>query len=344
MMRRSWQRSSTSSPPSERAIERVASGSTGALAARRSSRPSTSGHPPTCDDETMGVRVFLVDGTYEMFRYHFALPSHVTGSGQEVAATRGVLNSVLQLFASGATHVGVATDHVIESFRNEMFRSYKSSAGMPPELLSQFQLIEDALEAMGVTVWPMVELEADDGLASVAAIAAEDPRVEQVVICTPDKDLGQCVRGGRVVQLDRRKNVVLDEPAVEAKFGVLPESIPDYLGLVGDSSDGYPGLPAFGAKTTAALLHRFVHLEDIPKDPAEWKVAVRGAATLAATLFERWDEAMLYRDLATLRIDRSLIDDVAELEWRGPRDDFAELCHRIDADAVLKRSSEIHRG
>lgn len=289
----------------------------------------------------MGVRVFLVDGTYELFRYHFALPSHVTEAGQEVAATRGVLGTILTLIGQGATHVGVATDHVVESFRNELFHGYKSSAGMPPELLSQFPIVEDALDAMGVTVWPMVDLEADDGLASAAAIAADDPNVDQVVICTPDKDLGQCVRGGRVVQLDRRKEKILDEPAVEEKFGVPPASIPDYLALVGDSSDGYPGIPGFGARSTAAVLSRWGHLRDIPLDAAKWDVGVRGAATLVSTLKERWDDALLYLDLATLRIDRALFDDVDSLRWTGPTDRFEEVCGRIDADRVLGRARSL---
>ena len=289
----------------------------------------------------MGVRVFLVDGTYELFRYHFALPSHVTEAGQEVAATRGVLGTVLQLIGQGATHIGVATDHVVESFRNDLFAGYKSSAGMPPELLAQFPLVEEALDAMGVATWPMVDLEADDGLASAAAIAAGDPDVDQVVICTPDKDLGQCVRGGRVVQLDRRKEKVLDEPAVEEKFGVPPASIPDYLALVGDSSDGYPGIPGFGARTAAAVLNRWGHLHDIPLDAAKWDVPVRGAATLVKTLTERWDDALLYLDLATLRADRALFDHVDQLRWQGPTDRFEDVCNRIDADRVLARARSL---
>ncbi|HJT99695.1 MAG TPA: 5'-3' exonuclease H3TH domain-containing protein, partial [Actinomycetes bacterium] len=213
------------------------------------------------------MRVFLVDGTYELFRHYYGVPPHTTAEGAEVAATRGVLWSMVRLLEQGATHLGVATDHVIESFRNRLWPAYKSSAGMDPRLLGQFGLVEVALEGMGVVVWPMVELEADDALAGAAAAAADDPRVEQVVICTPDKDLGQCVRGRRVVQLDRRRMVVYDEAGVTAKFGVGPASIPDYLALVGDSADGFPGLPGWGARSAATVLARWGHLERIPDRP-----------------------------------------------------------------------------
>ena len=288
------------------------------------------------------MRVFLVDGTYELFRYHFALPSHVTADGREVAATRGVLSTLLQLVDQGATHIGVATDHVIESFRNRMWPGYKSSAGMPPELLAQFPLVEEAIAAMGVTVWPMVEVEADDALASAAAVLADDPAVDQVVICTPDKDLGQCVRSdGRIVQLDRRKTMVLDEAAVKAKFGVWPESIPDYLAVVGDSSDGFPGLAGWGAKSAGTVLAEYRHLEQIPADGREWNVRVGRPTALAATLREEWDRALLFRTLATLRIDRSIVSGPAELEWHGPTDAFADVCARIDGESVLKRATEL---
>ncbi len=215
----------------------------------------------------MQIEVHLIDGTYELFRHFFGVPSHRNGQGREVAAVRGVLASVLGLLADGATHVGVATDHVIESFRNDMWPGYKTSAGVDPLLLGQFGLLEEALEAMGVTVWPMVSLEADDAMASAARVAAGDHTVARVIICTPDKDLGQCVEGTRVVQLDRRKGLVIDEAGVRAKFGVGPASIPDYLALVGDSADGFPGLPGWGAKTTAAVLARYEHLEAIPDSP-----------------------------------------------------------------------------
>lgn len=284
-----------------------------------------------------GVRVFLVDGTYELFRHFFGVPSHLNSAGQEVAAVRGVLSSVVSMLKEQGrpAYLGVATDHVIESFRNGMWPGYKTGEGVDPTLLSQFGLLEEALEALGVAVWAMVEMEADDALASAAATAAADPGVRQVVICTPDKDLGQCVTGARVVQLDRRKKVVIDEPAVVEKFGVAPASIPDYLALVGDSADGFPGLPGWGAKTTAAVLHRYRHLEDIPDAPGQWDVPIRGAANLAATLAGSRDLAMLFRDLATLRTEPPVIASVADLRWAGPRPGFAELCTRVlDAPAL----------
>ena len=287
------------------------------------------------------MRVFLVDGTYELFRHYYGVPPHRTAEGAEVAATRGVLWSVLRLVEQGVTHLGVATDHVIESFRNGMWPGYKSSAGLDPQLLGQFGLLEVALEAMGVVVWPMVELEADDALASAAAVADDDPRVEQVVICTPDKDLGQCVRGGRVVQLDRRNQVVYDEARVTAKFGVPPPSIPDYLALVGDSADGYPGLPGWGAKSTATVLAHYRHIEQIPDTPGQWAVTVRGRPALAATLRELRRDAMLFKDLATLRVDRSLLADVDELRWTGPTPVFADVCERIDARSLATQAARV---
>jgi 5'-3' exonuclease len=258
-----------------------------------------------------------------------------------VAATRGVLSSLLQLLDQGVTHIGVATDHVIESFRNKLWPGYKSSAGVDRQLLAQFPLLELALEAMGVVVWPMVELEADDALASAAAVAADDPKIEQVVICTPDKDLGQCVRDGRVVQLDRRKGVVFDEAGVTAKFGVPPASIPDYLALVGDSSDGYPGLPGWGAKSTASVLAHYGTIEHIPDSPGQWEVSVRNGPMLAATLAARRDDAMLFKKLATLRVERSLLADVESLRWTGPTPAFAELCDRIDAYPLAGRAARL---
>jgi 5'-3' exonuclease len=292
------------------------------------------------------VKVHLVDGTYELFRHHFGQPSHLDEGGIEVAASRGVIASLLGMLAEGATHVGVATDHVIESFRNDMWPTYKSSAGMPPELLAQFPLLEDAVAALGVVVWPMVEVEADDALASAAAAAAADPEVEQILICTPDKDLAQCVVDRRVVQLDRRRRadsgpIVTDEAGVVAKFGVAPSSIPDYLALVGDSSDGYPGLPGWGAKSTAAVLARYGHLEDVPELAIRWDITVRGGTALASTLAEQRDLALLFRDLATLRVDPSLLDGVASLQWEGPTSDFAELCRRLGADDLRRRAESL---
>jgi 5'-3' exonuclease len=288
------------------------------------------------------IQVHLVDGTYELFRHFFGVPSHRNGAGREVAAVRGVLSSVLGLLADGATHVGVATDHVIESFRNDMWPGYKTGAGVDPLLMGQFGLLEEALELMGVTVWPMVELEADDALASAAMEAASDPAVSQVIICTPDKDLGQCVVGKRVVQLDRRKGVVMDEGGVRAKFGVGPESIPDYLALVGDSADGFPGLSGWGAKTTAAVLARYRHLETIPDAPGQWDVPIRGVAGLAVTLAAQRDLAMLFRDLATLRTSPPAIAGVEELRWSGPRKGFAALAAgELDSSSLAERADRL---
>jgi 5'-3' exonuclease len=287
------------------------------------------------------VDVYLLDGTYELFRHHFALPSHVTAEKREVAATRGVLGSVLGMLESGVTHLGVATDHVIESFRNEMWPGYKSSAGIDPRLLQQFPLLEEALEAMGVVVWPMVELEADDALASAAALAAAAAEVERVYICTPDKDLGQCVRGERLVQLNRRTRVVLDEAGIVAKFGVGPESVPDYLALVGDSADGYPGLPGWGARSAAAVLARWPHFEEFPADCAAWDVNVRWVGQLCLTFAGQRDLAYLFRDLATLRGDERLFDSVEALRWPGPRPGFEAMARRLEAPALAKRAERV---
>jgi len=289
------------------------------------------------------MRVHLVDGTYELFRYHFGSPSHITASGQEVAATRGVVGTVLQLVEQGATHLGVATDHVIESFRNDLWEGYKSSAGMPPELLSQFTLVEDALIAAGFVVFPMVEYEADDALGAAAAVAAADDRVEQVLICTPDKDLGQCVVGNRVVQFDRRKETIYDEAGVTEKFGVGPASIPDYLAVVGDSADGFPGLTGWGAKSAAAVLARYGKLEDIPEAAGKWDITVRGGAKLAATLHREFDLALLFRRIATIELDAPTIENVDELEWKGPTEAFAEICERIDAPNLAARAERAAR-
>lgn len=263
------------------------------------------------------MNVHLIDGTYELFRHYYALPSARDENGREVAAVRGVLASVQGMIRGGATHIGVATDHVIESFRNDLWPGYKTGEGIEPDLLAQFPLLEETLSAAGFMVWPMIEFEADDALAAAAAIAARDSRVERVIICTPDKDLAQCVQGTRVVQLNRRTGVTLDEPGVIHKFGVAPESIPDYLALVGDAADGYPGLKGWGAKSTAAVLARFVHLESIPADWREWGVNVANAGTLARTLSVERDRAVLFRTLARLRTDFALFDDVDELKWRG---------------------------
>ena len=274
------------------------------------------------------VIVHLVDGTYEIFRQYYApRPGHLDRDGIEIGATRSVVQSVFTMLQEGATHLGVATDHVIESFRNDMWPTYKSSAGMDPLLLAQFGWLEDALRSLGVTVWPMLDLEADDGLASAAAVAATDPRVERVIICTPDKDLGQCV-GGKVVQLDRRQDKLIDTDGVIEKFGVPADSIPDWLALVGDSADGFPGLPGFGAKSAASLLARYGHLEDVPTSADDWDVPVRGAAKLAATLVAQRADADLFKVLATLRTDAD-VGAVDDWRWTGPADDFPDWCERF---------------
>src|SRR6266850_4978995 len=256
--------------------------------------------------------VYLIDGTYELFRHFFAVPSVKDAMGREVGAVRGVVNSVRGMIDRGATHLGVATDHIIESFRNDLYPGYKTGEGIPPELYSQFPILEDALQAMGVVVWPMVEFEADDAMASAALKAAKDPQVDRVVICTPDKDLGQCVSGTRIVQLLRRTQVILDEAAIVAKFGVSPSSIPDYLGLVGDSADGFPGVPGWGKKAASSVLSQYPHLEDIPKDWKVWAPSIRNARLLANALFTFWDDALLFRKLATLRTDVPVFDTVEE--------------------------------
>ena len=276
------------------------------------------------------MEVVLIDGTYELFRHYYGMPSAKDVDGNEVAAVRGVVHSVLGMITGGSRYVGVATDHVIESFRNDLWPGYKSGAGIEPDLYSQFPLLEEALAAAGIVVWPMTEFEADDALASAAAIAARDPRVERVVIATPDKDLAQSVRGSRVIQLNRRTRMMFDEAGVRAKFGVGPESIPDYLALVGDAADGYPGLRGWGAKSTAAVLAKFGHIHSIPDDPAQWSVNAANSAALARTLVRDRELAMLFRDLATLRSDLPLFEDVEALQWEGPRPEFAELAARLD--------------
>jgi 5'-3' exonuclease len=283
--------------------------------------------------------VYLIDGTYELFRYFFAVPAAKDVNGQEVGAVRGVLASVLAMIEKGATHLGVATDHVVESFRNDLYPGYKTSEGVDPELLSQFPILEEALEAMGVVVWPMVEFEADDALASSATKAALDDRVEQVLICTPDKDLGQCVVGTRVVQLDRRREIVRDEAGVIAKFGVKPQSIPDYLAVVGDSADGFPGVAGWGQKAAAMVLSQYSHLEDIPQDWRTWHPSIRKARVLSESLFSAWNDALLFRTLATLRVDVPVFDTVDDLRWKAPRPNFEEHCRKMKSPDLLRRAA-----
>jgi 5'-3' exonuclease len=282
--------------------------------------------------------IYVIDGTYELFRYFYAVPSSQDASGQEIGAVRGVLGSILTMIEGGATHIGVATDHVIESFRNDLYGDYKTGEGVDPELLSQFPILEKALQSMGVLVWPMIEFEADDALASAAAKAAKDKRVRRVIICTPDKDLSQCVVGSRVVQLDRRRESLRDEAAVIAKFGIKPCSIPDYLAVVGDSADGFPGIAGWGAKAAAAVFSQYPHLEDIPKDWQHWDASLRRARPLAEALFAGWDDALLFRTLATLRVDVPVFRSIDELRWRGPAKDFKRTSERMKAPDLFRRA------
>jgi 5'-3' exonuclease len=289
------------------------------------------------------MEVFLVDGTYELFRHYYAVPSARDKLGREVGAVRAVLASVLGMIKGGATHIAVATDQVIESFRNQLWPGYKTSEGVEPELLAQFPLLEDVLSSAGVVVWPMVEFEADDALAAAAAAAERDARVERVIICTPDKDLAQCVRGTRVVQLNRRTRVTIDEQGVMQKYGVPPLSIPDYLALVGDAADGYPGLGGWGAKSSAAVLAKFGHLESIPKECRDWHVNATSAGALADTLCREWDNALLFRKLATLRTDIPLFGDVEQLHWNGPKPEFEDIAAVLDSAVTAARNSSSAR-
>ncbi|MCC6437367.1 MAG: flap endonuclease [Acidimicrobiales bacterium] len=299
------------------------------------------------------MKVHLVDGTYELFRHFFAVPTRLSvgvrpSDGQvdplDIGAARGVVENMVRLLEGGSTHLGVATDHVIESWRNDLWPGYKTGAGIDPALRNQFDVLEDALAAFGITVWAMVEYEADDALGAAAAVAAADERVAQVQILTPDKDLAQCVRGERVVQVDRRKNVVLDEAGVLERYGVLPESIPDYLALVGDSADGFPGLAGFGAKSTAGVLRRYGHLTEIPAAPGQWDVpGVRGAAKLATTLQAGMADALLFRTLATLSIEGPEVGAVDDWQWRGPAADAADWARYLDAPNLLTRTQRLAR-
>jgi 5'-3' exonuclease len=287
------------------------------------------------------LEVYLVDGTYELFRHFYAMPPHSNDRGEEVAATRGVLGSIAGMLESRVTHIGVATDHVIESFRNDLWPGYKTSEGVDPRLLSQFPLLEEALEAMGVVVWPMAELEADDALAGAALSLSKFSKVSRMYICTPDKDLAQCIRDNRVVQMDRRARQVRNEAGVREKFGVQPMSIPDYLALVGDTADGYPGLTGWGERSAAAVIGLYGHLEAVPRTAEEWKVKVRAADRLAKTLHENFKLALLFRDLATLRTKEPKITAPDQIRWRGPRPAFAAICQRLDDDQLVNRVAEI---
>jgi 5'-3' exonuclease len=287
------------------------------------------------------LKIHLLDGTYELFRHFYAMPRQADRDGHEVAAIVGVVSSVLGMLEGGATHIGVATDHVIESFRNDLWPGYKTSEGVEPELLAQFHPLEDALRDVGVMVWGMVEFEADDALASAAQRAAKNPAVEQVIICTPDKDLSQCVTGDRVVQFDRRKREQRDERGVKERFGVAPASIPDYLALVGDTADGFPGVPGWGEKAASTVLAVYPHLERIPISSASWGVPVRGAARLSSALEANRELALLFRRLATLRADVQVFADVDELRWRGPRPGFEDRAQRLGVPGLWDRARRI---
>jgi 5'-3' exonuclease len=287
-----------------------------------------------------GFQTHLVDGTYELFRHYYGAPEHFDDDGVDVGAVRGVVRSMLELLGAGATHLGVATDHVVESFRNALWDGYKTGEGIDPVLFAQFPLLEEALDALGIVVWAEVELEADDALASAARAARDDERVGRAVICTPDKDLAQCVEDPRVVQLDRRREHLFDEAGVREKFGVEPESIPDWLALVGDSADGFPGLPGWGAKSASAVLARYRHLEEIPDRADDWDVQVRSAARLAATLAERRSDAELFRTLATLRTDGA-VGPVDSWRWRGPTPAFTAWAERLGQPSLLARAEQL---
>jgi 5'-3' exonuclease len=292
-----------------------------------------------------GLKVYVVDGTYELFRHFFGQPDRPSPAGTDVSAAVGVTGSMLSMISSGVTHIGVATDRVIESFRNDLWPGYKTGTGVPEVLMAQFEVLEILIEAAGIMLWPMVELEADDAMASAARVAMSDDRVEQVVLCTPDKDLAQCVRGSRVVQLDRRKGTTIDEEGVWSKFGVSPNSIPDWLALVGDSADGFPGLAGWGKKTASEVLAHYGHLDHIPDDPTEWdeevRRAVRGAPKLAARLAEDRELANLFLELATLRVDTGLLENIDQLAWSGPTGAFADVCHQLGADNLATRAASL---
>jgi 5'-3' exonuclease len=290
------------------------------------------------------MNVHLVDGTYELFRHYFALPSHTDADGNESAAVRGVVGSIVGMLEDGATHLGVATDHVVESFRNDLYEGYKTGEGMEPTLLAQFHPLENLLGALGVAVWPMVEFEADDGLASAVEIARSAPGVDTIFVCTPDKDLAQCVEGRRIVQYDRRKKLLLDEEGIKAKFGVAPASIPDYLALVGDAADGFPGLPGWGAKSASLVLAHYQHIEAIPDDVDAWAVRPRGAARLAATLAADRESALLFRRLATLRKDATVGRSPEDWLWKGPSQHFAKMCEHLGATGLVKRAERAAEG
>ena len=287
------------------------------------------------------MKIHLVDGTYELFRNHFGAPPKKAPDGREVGATLGLVRSLLMLLTSpGVTHVGVAFDHVIESFRNELYAGYKTGEGVDPNLLAQFPLAEEAVAALGAVVWPMVEFEADDALATAAKRFKKNKSVEQILICSPDKDLAQLVEGNKIVCWDRRRDIIIDEAGVVEKYGVSPQSMPDWLALVGDSADGYPGIPGWGAKSASVVLARYKHMESIPDDPGKWKVSSISpgrAASLAESLSQRREEAQLYKRLATVREDVPLTEKLNDLKWQGAYPRLSELCHELGDERIPER-------
>lgn len=288
--------------------------------------------------------VHLVDGTYELFRQFFGRPGHQNDAGREVGATRAVLRNMLAMLDDGATHVAVATDSVIESFRNDLYEGYKSGADMDPEIKQQFPLLDAGLMALGVETYAMIEHEADDAMGAAAAMAAKDPAVDRVLICTPDKDMAQCVVAGKVFLFDRRKEMLYDVEQVIEKFGVPPESIPDYLGLMGDSADGFPGLPGWGAKSSSLVLARYGHIEDIPGAAGQWDITVRGGAKLAKTLADNMDEALLFRKIATLDLDAPVSESVADMLWTGPAPELEQIAAELDAPDLITKANKLAAG
>ena len=284
------------------------------------------------------MKIHLIDGTYELFRNHFGAPPKKSASGQEVGATLGLMRSLLMLLQSpGVTHVGVAFDHVIESFRKKMYAGYKTGAGVDPVLMAQFPLAEQTVSALGVVVWPMVEFEADDALASATAKFKKNKSVEQILICSPDKDLTQLVQGKRIVCWDRRREIIMDEKGVVEKFGVKPESIPDYLALVGDSADGYPGIKGWGAVSTSAVLAKYKHIESIPKDPKKLGLGLGRATTLLENLQKNHADALLFRELSTLRKDVPLKENLSDLKWQGAYPRLKKFCHELGEERIVER-------
>ena len=284
------------------------------------------------------MRIHLIDGTYELFRHFFGAPSHINSKGQEVGAVRAVASSMLSMVNQGATHIGIATDHVITSFRNELYDGYKDGSDLDPVILGQFNLLEEVLDSLGFMIFPMVDFEADDGLGAAARKAALNPDVEQVIICTPDKDLGQCLtQDEKIIQYDRRKELRITYETVIEKFGVAPESIPDYLGLVGDTADGFPGIKGWGAKSSATLLSHYHHIENIPNDHMEWAMQVRSSQKLSETLNTDYELALLFKLIATIDYEAPTFEKVSELKWNGPKDNYENILKSIDGDRILQR-------